>query len=87
MILLLKTKFCLSTIELFLLGSAKKTVSVTLNVMISQLVRLFVLKFGVHVHNKLGSRSYAYIHSKNFHICIIHLVLERCYFEVVLSKR
>ena len=37
--------------------------------------------------NKLGSRSYSYIHSKSFHICIIHLVLKRCYFEAVLSKR
>ena len=37
--------------------------------------------------NKLGSRSYSYIHSKSSHICIIHLVLEGCYFEAVLPKR
>ena len=37
--------------------------------------------------NKLGSRSYSYIHLKSFHICVIHLVLERCYFEAVLPKK
>ena len=37
--------------------------------------------------NKLDFRSYGYIHPKNSHICIIHLVLERCYFEAVLPKR
>ena len=37
--------------------------------------------------NKLGSRSYDYIHLKNSHICVIHLVLERCYFETILPKR
>ena len=37
--------------------------------------------------NKLGSRSYGYIHPKSFHICVIHLVLERCCFEAVLPKR
>ena len=37
--------------------------------------------------NKLGSRSYNYIHPKNSHICVIHLVLERCFFKAVLSKR
>ena len=37
--------------------------------------------------NKLGSRSYSYIHPKSSHICVIHLVLERCCFEAVLPKR
>ena len=37
--------------------------------------------------NKLGSRSYNYIHSKNSHICVINLVLERCCFEALLLKR
>ena len=37
--------------------------------------------------NKLGSRSYGYIHLKSSHICVIHLVLERCCFEAVLSKK
>ena len=37
--------------------------------------------------NKLASRSYNYIHLKSSHICVIHLVLERCCFEVVLSKK
>ena len=37
--------------------------------------------------NKLGSRSYSYIHLKSSHICVIHLVLERCYFEAVLRKK
>ena len=36
--------------------------------------------------NKLGSRSYGYIHLKSYHICVIHLVLERCCFEAVLPK-
>ena len=35
-----------------MLGNAKKN-SLTLNVMISQLMRLFVLKFGVHVHQQV----------------------------------
>ena len=37
--------------------------------------------------NKLGSRSYGYIHLKSSHICVIHLVLERCCFEAVLPKK
>ena len=37
--------------------------------------------------NKLGSRSYGYIYQKSFHICVIHFVLEKCCFEVVLLKR
>ena len=37
--------------------------------------------------NKLGSRSYGYIHSKSSHIWVIHLVLERCCFEAVLPKK
>ena len=37
--------------------------------------------------NKLGSRSYRYIHLKSSHICVIHLVLERCCFEAVLPKK
>ena len=37
--------------------------------------------------NKLGSRSYGYIHSKSSHNCVIHLVLERCCFEAILPKR
>ena len=37
--------------------------------------------------NKLGSRSYGYIHLKSSHICVIHLVLERCYFETFLPKK
>ena len=37
--------------------------------------------------NKLGSRSYGYIHPKSSHICVIHLVLERCCFETVLPKK
>ena len=37
--------------------------------------------------NKLGSSSYDYIHLKSSHICVIHLVLERCCFEVVLLKK
>ena len=36
--------------------------------------------------NKLGSRSYDYVHPKSFHICVIHLVSEKCCFEAVLSK-
>ena len=36
---------------------------------------------------KLGSRSYGYIHLKSSHICVIHLVLERCCFEAVLPKK
>ena len=36
-----------------MLGSAKKTFSLTLNVMISQLGRLFELNFGVHVHQQV----------------------------------
>ena len=39
------------------------------------------------MYNKLGSRSYSYIHPKNSHICVIHLVLEKCCFEAVLPKR
>ena len=53
MILMHKTNFCLSTIGLSLLGSAKKKNSLTSNVTISQSVRLFVLKFGVHVHQQV----------------------------------
>ena len=37
--------------------------------------------------NKLGSRSYGYVHLKSSHIWIIHLVLETCYFEAVLPKK
>ena len=37
--------------------------------------------------NKLGSRSYSYIHMKSSYICVIHLVLERCCFEAVLPKK
>ena len=37
--------------------------------------------------NKLDSRSYGYIHLKSFHICVIHLILERCCFEAVLPKK
>ena len=37
--------------------------------------------------NKLGSRSYGYIHPKSSHICVNHLVLERCYFEAILPKK
>ena len=48
-----KTNFCFSTVGLSLLGSAKKTFSLTLNVMISQLDRLFELKFGVHVQQQV----------------------------------
>ena len=44
-----------------------------------------MLKFGMHVHQ--GIRSYGYIHPKSSHICVIHLVLERCCFEAVLPKR
>ena len=48
-----KTNFCLSIVGLFPLGSAKKTFSLTLNVMISQLEKLFELKFGAHVHQQV----------------------------------
>ena len=37
--------------------------------------------------NKLGSRSYGYIHLKSSRICVIHLVLERCCFEAVLPQK
>ena len=37
--------------------------------------------------NKLGSRSYSYIHLKSSYFCVIHLVLERCCFGVVLPKK
>ena len=37
--------------------------------------------------NKLSSRSYGYIHLKSSHICVIHLVLERCCFEAVLPQK
>ena len=37
--------------------------------------------------NKLGSRSYSYVHLKSSHICVIHLVLERCCFETVLPQK
>ena len=37
--------------------------------------------------NKLDSKSYSYIHPKSSHICVIHLVLERCCFEAILPKR
>ena len=53
MILLQKTNFCVSIVGLSLLDSAKKAFSLTLNVMISQLVRHCMLKFGVHVHQQV----------------------------------
>ena len=37
--------------------------------------------------NKLGLRSYNYIHPKSSHICVIHLVLKRCCFEAILPKK
>ena len=37
--------------------------------------------------NKLGSRSYSYIHPKSSHICVIHLILEKFYFEAILPKK
>ena len=51
MILLWKTNFCLSIAMLSLLDSAKKSFSLIWNVMISQLVRFFVLKFGLQVQS------------------------------------
>ena len=65
----------------------KKTFSLTLNVMISQLVRLFELKFGLHVHQQVRFKILRLHTSKNSHIYVIHLVLERCCFEAVLPKR
>ena len=37
--------------------------------------------------NKLGLRSYSYIHLKSSHICVIHLVLKRYYSKAILPKK
>ena len=65
MILLLKINFCFLTVGMSLLGSAKKTFSLTLNVTISQLVRLIELKFGVHIHQQVRFKILQLHTSKN----------------------
>ena len=37
--------------------------------------------------NKLGSRSYGYIHLECSCVWVIHLVIERCCFEAILPKK
>ena len=64
----------------------KKSYSLTLNVMILQLVKLFEVKFGVHVHQQVRFKILC-LHTKSSYICVIHLILERCCFEAILPKR